>query len=266
MLSNFHTHTTFCDGKNTVEEIVKSAIGKGFSAIGFSGHGYTEYDLRYCMKNTDGYIREIKRLKNKYKDQIQIYLGVEEDTFAMVNRDKFDYIIGSSHYFCMDGNYYPFDSNYGYFEKCLTLFEGDTIKMAETYYHNFCKYILHRKPDIIGHFDLVTKFDETVKPFFLNEARYEAIVQKYLSEALKSNCIFEVNTGLISRGFRNGPCPNERLLYTIKKNNGKVMLSSDSHCIETLDFGFEEMRTLLRDIGFDYVFTRYNNEWKKDYL
>ncbi len=39
MIANFHTHTVFCDGRNTPEEVVLSAIEKGFSAIGFSGHG-----------------------------------------------------------------------------------------------------------------------------------------------------------------------------------------------------------------------------------
>ena len=44
MLTNYHTHTTFCDGKSTVEEIVLSALAKGFDAIGFSGHGFTTFD------------------------------------------------------------------------------------------------------------------------------------------------------------------------------------------------------------------------------
>ncbi len=38
MLANYHTHTTYCDGKNTPEEIVLCAIEKGFTSIGFSGH------------------------------------------------------------------------------------------------------------------------------------------------------------------------------------------------------------------------------------
>ena len=63
MLANYHTHTSFCDGKNTPEEIVLYAIEKGFTSIGFSGHGYTPFDLRYCMKDTEGYIKEISRLK-----------------------------------------------------------------------------------------------------------------------------------------------------------------------------------------------------------
>ena len=79
MLANFHTHTVFCDGKNTPEEIVLSAIDKGFSAIGFSGHGYTDFDLRYCMKDTCGYITEINRLKDKYKKLINDCREVKSD-------------------------------------------------------------------------------------------------------------------------------------------------------------------------------------------
>ena len=81
MKSNLHTHSTFCDGKNTPEEIVISAINKGFASVGISGHGYTEFDLRYCVKNVAEYQNEIKRLKEKYKNEIEIYLGVEEDSF-----------------------------------------------------------------------------------------------------------------------------------------------------------------------------------------
>ena len=31
-------HTTWCDGKNTPEEMVAAALEKGFGAIGFSSH------------------------------------------------------------------------------------------------------------------------------------------------------------------------------------------------------------------------------------
>ena len=63
MLSNLHTHTTFCDGNNTAEDIVQKALYKGFSSIGFSGHGYTAFDLSYCMKDIKGYIEKIRSLK-----------------------------------------------------------------------------------------------------------------------------------------------------------------------------------------------------------
>ena len=144
-LTNYHTHTSYCDGKNTPEEIVLSAIEKGLSAIGFSGHGYTPFDLCYCMKETPSYIQEISKLKRKYGDKIEIYCGVEEDAFSPVQRENFDYIIGSSHYFNIDGQYYPIDSDYEGFKKCLEAFDNDASKLAEVYYSTFVSYITERK-------------------------------------------------------------------------------------------------------------------------
>lgn len=263
MLSNFHTHSVFCDGDNTLEEIVLSGINKGFDSLGFSGHGYTDYDLRYCMKNTDGYIAEVKALKEKYKGEIEIYLGIEEDAFSRLHRQDFDYIIGSCHYLNLEGKYYPIDSSPEYFKECLKAFEGDTVALAESYYSKFCDYILKRKPDIIGHFDLITKFDEMEKSLFLEDEKYNAVAEKYLKEALKADCIFEVNTGAISRGYRTKPYPSVNLLHIIKKEGGRVILSSDSHSIETLDFGFDDAKKMLKEIGFNCVYSLKNGEFIK---
>ncbi|MBR5500814.1 MAG: histidinol-phosphatase [Clostridia bacterium] len=266
MIGNFHTHTTFCDGKNTPEEIVLAAIEKGFSAIGFSGHGYTEFDLRYCMKDTAGYVREIRRLQEKYKNKIQVYLGIEEDAFHPVGRSQFDYIIGSSHYFHIDNAYLPIDSNYDYFKKCLEAFHYDIPLLAETYYSNFVHYIKTRKPDIIGHFDLITKFDEIDTPRFLNNGQYKQIAVKYTEEAAKSGCLFEVNTGAIARNLRTAPYPSEDLLYFLKKAEAGLVLASDSHTIETLDFGFEEAKAYLKEIGFKHVYGLFDGAFKKDFI
>ncbi len=256
MLSNFHTHTVFCDGDNTPEEVVKSAIDKGLSAIGFSGHGYTDFDLRYCMTETDKYIAEVKRLKEKYKDKIEVYLGIEEDAFyPLNNRDQFDYIIGSSHYFKVGDEYHPIDSSHEYFKKCLKLFNYDIPRMAESYYSAFCEYITERKPDIVGHFDLLTKYDEVGEPLFLNNEDYNKIAEKYLKQAIKSGCIFEVNTGAISRGMRTSFYPANNLLQILKENNAKLILSSDSHNKDTLDFGFSDALEKLRQIGFKTLYT-----------
>ena len=267
MLANFHTHSRYCDGKNTLEEVVLAAIEKGFSAIGLSGHGYTDFDLSYCMQDTDSYIAEINRLKEKYNDKIQVYLGVEEDAHCPVkNRGAFDYIIGSSHYTVKDGVYYSIDSDPETFNKCLEVWQYDALRFAEEYYSSFCDYILKRKPDIIGHFDLITKFDEAGKSLLLADERYNCLAEKYIRIAPTADCIFEVNTGAISRGWRTTPYPNENLLHVIKQNGGRVMLSSDSHSIDTLDFGFDDTKHLLREIGFEYVYTLFDGKFIKDYI
>ena len=259
--SNFHTHTVFCDGKNTPEEMAAEAIKRGFSAIGFSGHGYTPFDLRYCMKDTDGYISEVLRVKEKYRGKIQIYLGIEEDAFAPVDRSRLDYIIGSSHYFMIGGEYLPIDSSYGHFKRCLDAFGGDVIKLAEAYFGSFCTYLKARKPDIIGHFDLITKFEEQDGPRFFGNPAYERIAESAIVEAARTECIFEVNTGAISRGVRSTAYPAENLLYLIKKEGGKLILSSDSHAAETLDYDFDNTRRYLYDIGFRELYTLYDGKF-----
>ena len=266
MISNLHTHSTFSDGKNTPEEIVLTAIENGFVSIGFSDHGFTAFHEGYCMKETPKYIAEIKQLKEKYKKDIEVYLGVEEDSYCYVNRRDFEYIIGSAHYCLVDGVYYPVDSNPEKFQKCFEQFYFDPVKLAHAYYKPFCEYINMRKPDIVGHFDLITKFDELDESVFFQNKEYMKLAEQYTLNAARSGCLFEVNTGAISRGYRTTAYPYHNLLQILRKNGNGLVLSSDSHQRDTLNFKFEDMRYFLKDAGFDCVYVLYKGEFVKDYL
>lgn len=255
MLANFHTHTTFCDGKSTPEEVVLSAINLGFSTIGFSGHGYTPFDLRYCMKDTDGYLSELARLREKYRGRIRILSGIEEDAFAPVDRSRFDYVIGSSHYLRDGDCYLPIDSGHDLFLDCLRACRGDVLTLAENYYGSFCRYLEVRKPDIIGHFDLITKYDEMGEPLFRDHVAYNRLARSYAARAAAIGCVFEVNTGAISRGYRTAAYPSDEILYQLKQEDARLILSSDSHHADTLTTHFEETRRRLYDIGFRQTYT-----------
>lgn len=263
MLSNFHTHSNLCDGKDTLEDIVKSAIEGGFSALGFSGHAYTYFDLSYCMKDTEAYVAEVLRLKEKYADKIEIFLGVEEDAYSPVQRSRFDYIIGSSHYFNINNKYMAIDSGLERFERALCEFGGDIYAMAESYYSAFCEYILRRKPDIVGHFDLITKYDEQRNYQLLSDKKYCHIAEKYAAKAAKSGCVFEINTGAISRGVRTSPYPSIELLHTFRKNGAKIILSSDSHSKDTLDCCFEKAKAMLLEAGYKTAVTLTRDGFKE---
>ena len=181
MLTNYHTHTTFCDGKSTAEEMVKKAIEKGFVSLGFSGHAYTPYELTSCMTDEEGYINEIKRLKELYKNEIEIYLGTEEDALYPVDRSRYEYIIGSLHVLNLNGVYLPLDIGNEYMQRCFEAFDSDVEKMAECYYGTFTDYLLTRRPDIVGHFDLIKKYDEVSEPIFLGNKKHDKIAKKFLS-------------------------------------------------------------------------------------
>ncbi len=266
MLCNLHTHSVFCDGENTPEDIVLTALKKGFSSIGLSSHAFTDFTEPFGIDDMESYVNTVNQLKYKYKDNIQIYLGIEEDALNPIkNRGYFDYIIGSHHYIKQNEKILPIDLDYATFKKCVSLFNS-TEEFADNYYRTFCEYILKFKPTIIGHFDLITKFDEQDFNYLLDNKNYIKIAEKYLKQALKSGSFFEVNTGAISRGYRSVPYPSENLLHIINKEEGKVIISSDAHSAENLDFGFKEVEMLLKDIGFKYIYVLYDNEFIKQEL
>ena len=101
-MQNFdlHMHTTYCDGQDSAEAMVLSAIENGLDYAGISGHSFTPHDPSYCMsrEGTMRYIEEIRGLKQKYADQITLLLGIELDRYADTDISPYDYLIGSVHY------------------------------------------------------------------------------------------------------------------------------------------------------------------------
>ena len=97
---NYHTHTCFCDGKHTPEEMVLEAIRLGCKELGFSGHSHTPFDDSFCMskENTLAYIDTVRNLQKQYAEQIKIYLGIEQDYHSPESTEGYDYILGSVHY------------------------------------------------------------------------------------------------------------------------------------------------------------------------
>lgn len=256
MLVNFHTHTTFCDGKHTPEEVILAAIEQGLETLGFSGHCMTPFDLSYCMQDVAGYRKEVLRLKEKYRGQITILLGIEEDLHAQVDRSEYQYLIGSAHYLKCGERYCPVDDGHEKVLACIqTEFGGNPLSYARAYFEALCGYARARKPEIIGHFDLITKYDEEyLPPLLLGNPEYERMAAGYAREAAKSGCLFEVNTGAISRGLRKSAYPSAEILHALYKEGARIVLSSDSHSKDTLLFGLEEARALVREIGFREAF------------
>lgn len=261
MLSNFHTHCILCDGKDVPKSIVESAIALGFSALGFSSHAYIDFDTSYCVKDEEAYICQITSLKEEYKDKIEIYVGAEEDAFCLTRREKFEYIIGSLHYVRSPRGILPIDLSEEGMRECLSAFGDDALALAKSYYEDFCAYIYTRRPDIVGHFDLITKYDERGASHFLENPHYHALAERYAAYAAEAGCIFEINTGAVARGLRTSPYPALNLIHVLKKKGARFILSSDSHAKETLDFGFEEAKTLLREAGIREAVTIKNGSF-----
>ncbi len=247
--SNLHTHTSFSDGNNTVEENVRAAIERSMVSLGFSDHCYTYFDLSYCIQSEDvaRYIEEVRRVKKKYADELEIYLGIELDGFARLdNREEYDYVIGDCHYVKTLDGYKAVDlSRDDLVNTVNEYFGGDFVKMAVSYYESYAECIKEMRPEILGHIDLVTKYG------LVNEGDtlYRTAACEALAEALKVTPIIEMNTGAMSRGYRNCPYPAVFLIDEIKERGGRILLSSDCHNANDLTFYFDECVELLRSRG-----------------
>lgn len=254
ILSDFHVHTNFCDGKDSPEVIVNEAIRLGMKSLGFSGHSYTSFDTEPCMspENTQRYKEEISRLKKKYSGKIEILCGTEQDYFSEMPTDDYDFVIGSVHYIEIDGRYFSVDHTPEVFENLIRLCNNDPYDLAERYYALVSEIVKKTGADIIGHFDLITKFNEGSKFFDENNPRYVMAANKALDALLKTGRPFEINTGAISRGWRKSPYPSERILSYIAEHGGSVILSSDAHSKESLMFKFNECEELVRKYDLLY--------------
>lgn len=257
-LVNYHTHTTFCDGADTPEDIVLEAIKKGFSAIGFSGHGYIYFDEESSMSKagTLEYIKTVSALKEKYKDKIKIFCGIEQDYFNAPLEHKFDYVIGSVHYVKVGDEYLTVDDSADVLEDGINrLFGGDAMALCEAYYKNVGDIVKKTDCDIIGHFDLVTKFNEKRRLIDEDDPRYIKAVSEALDRLIPEGRLFEINTGAISRGHRTTPYPSKRILSEIARRGGRVILSSDSHKKETIDCAFDDAARLAAECGIKKIET-----------
>ena len=249
--TNFHTHTVFCDGKDTPEEMVLTAIEKGFTALGFTGHSYFEPDKAICMtvESQKEYIRQISELKEKYKDKIKIFCGIEQDIFSDKPQFNYEYIIGSVHNLYKDGVYididYSAESTKNNIDK---YYDGNFEAFSEHYFETVSKVIEITNADIIGHIDLVSKFNE--KLGFSESERYLKAAEKAVKELVKYKKPFEINTGAMSRGAKSIPYPSPAILKIIKDNGGKIAFSSDCHNRVYLDYAFDKAEELARNAGF----------------
>lgn len=245
---DLHIHTTYSDGKNTPEEVVLSAIEKGLKVIGFSDHAPTFFDSGYCMKTEklDSYKEEIYALREKYKGKIEILCGIEQDVFSDFIPEGLDYIIGSVHYVKKGDKYIPVDNTAKHLKDAANeLFGGDIYALVESYFALVGEVADKTNADIIGHFDLITKFSEKEDLFDQNHPRYIAAWKSAVDKLILKNIPFEINTGAISRGYRTTPYPAKNMIDYIKEKGGKFILSSDSHSAENLAFNFEELSYLL---------------------
>ncbi len=259
----YHTHTTFSDGKSTMEEMVQAAIRLGMPAIGFSDHSPTPCDMSYCMKPEDipAYLAELDRLRGTYGDRITILKGIELDYNTQMDVTPFDYVLGSVHYLIYGDRVYAIDHARDIQLDCINReFGGDQVAFAKAYFDEVVAHIRKNKPTIVGHFDVITKFSVLNE----NDPDYRRIALDALEQVVAVTPVVEINTGAISRKWRETPYPADFLLRALREMGGKVILGADTHAADTIDCAFPLAVKLAKQAGFDSLLTLWPDGFREE--
>lgn len=254
----YHTHSTYCDGRSTLSEIARAALSEGLDSLGFSCHSHVPFDPTGCISpNTvEDYVTEVRALGNAYRDRgLDIFLGIEQDACSQKPSAElgFDYVIGSMHYLSSGDEYFTIDGSRCFRENLQKYFGGDALALSLEYFK--CMESLYERTccDIVGHFDINTKFNENGCLFDERDKRYEDAAEAAIEKLARRQLIFEINTGAMPRKYRTAPYPSPRLLAMIREVGGRITYSSDSHDAPFLTYGFDLALRLAREAGFDHL-------------
>ena len=254
MKTNFHTHSTWCDGRDTTAAMARVAAAKGFDAIGFSSHATYPAD-QFCTvpaKNMNRYFAEVRDLAAKYagrEPRLAIFCGVEADYipgFTDPDRSRYakfapDYVIGSVHYVVApDRGIVPVDHTPQLLAEGIDEhFDGDAAAYVRAYFAQVREMAQKFDFDILGHLDLCRKFNARHPYFDRNAKWYREELVLTADAVAASGKLVEVNTGAISRGWLDDAYPSNDFRDLLRERGVRFILSSDAHFADALDCAFD---------------------------
>lgn len=249
--ANFHTHSTFCDGKNTPAEIAAFAAHSGFTHLGFSGHMDADVSM-----DIDAYYREIRRLQQEYLGQMDILRGIELD--VLYPKDCLygaEYCIGSTHFLDVDSpTPLSVDDTPAILQKlCREHFGDDYYALSRAYYRLEGSVYDRTGCTFVGHFDLVTRFNDEL--LFLDEAdpRYQKPAMEAMEYLVSQGVPFEINCGAVNRNRKREYYPSNFLLRALKFFGGRIIINSDAHDMRLLTGAFEGAVRTAISCGFTHT-------------
>lgn len=267
--SDCHLHSSHSGDSDTpMEEMILQGIARGLTTMCFTEHndfGYPDSpdgsgDI--FLLNTDSYLYDLARLKEKYADKIRLLFGVELGLQPEVLRENavyakshdFDFVIASSHVCHGRDPYYP------------DFYEGRPE--AEAYREYFESILENMKKfsnfDVYGHLDYVVRYGPDGDRNYSYET-YRDIFDEILKLLLDKGKGIELNTGGIKRGMKDfHPCMG--VLKRYRELGGEIItIGSDSHDAQHIGEAFDRAADVLKECGFEYytIFEKRSPEFKR---
>ena len=253
---SLHNHTAFDDGRHSPAEMAAAAFDAGLSGLGLTAHSPMDGEF-WTVKpeRMAEYRAELARLRAAYAGRMGVWCGLEFD-LTSDNKwlDGFDYVIASVHALETPRGLWALDDNRERSRRMIVIaFDGDADAAAEAYFRKVKEIACIDEADIVGHFDLITKFDEPEPLYDASSPRYRSAALDTMEALVKVGKIFEINTGAMSRGYRSSPYPAADLLRALHELGGRITITADAHSRENLTFAFDQAEAAARAAGFTEI-------------
>jgi len=275
-LSNFHSHSYFCDGGRAPREYVRQAILDGLSVYGFSSHAPLPFHTSWSMRQQDvpRYVRHVKALQEQMSDIVQVLLGMEVDYIPNLTGPahptiagyQLDFTIGAVHFAGQFGNgvYWQIDGSARHFAEGLQhIFDGDVRAAVSNYYGLVRQMTANQPPDIIAHLDKIKVHNREERYFSETESWYRQEVTETLEAIARSGAILEVNTRGLYSGATEALYPSFWVLQQARQLNIPVMINSDAHFPSEITRGYEEARAVLKEAGYSTIHVLRDKAWQE---
>lgn len=263
--TSYHTHSHYCDGAGEIAEMIEAAIAAGLSEIGISSHAPLPFVTDWTMPpaRLAEYVAEVHALQRHYRDRIRVRFGAEIDYIpsdvvaayqqAVIFPLGFDYFVGSVHFLGRRNPPRSFDGTEAEFRAILDEeYAGDISAMTTDYYQRMSQVPEIPGVKIIGHLDLIKRWNADRRYFSGDESWYHAAVEAVLPAFAASGVIVELNTA----GWRKGleePYPAPWILARCRDLGIPITVDSDAHSPSDVDADFARADALLADLGITTV-------------
>lgn len=272
-LTNYHSHTSFCDGRAPMEDFIKEAIRQGFTSYGISSHAPLPFPTRWTMEKEDvaPYLEEFHRLKDEYQNRIELYIGLEIDyldeysnpSIAYFQNLPLDYRIGSVHLLSDEnGEIVDVDCSKEVFKERLeNYFHNDLKTTILNYYGQLMLMVELGGFDIVGHADKIAYNASFCQPDVTEQNWYKQAVRDLFAFISEKGYMMEIN----SKAFHQLGVfyPNETNFSLIRDMRIPVLVNSDSHFPELVNDGRAEALQALRLAGINTVMELIGGRWQE---
>jgi histidinol-phosphatase (PHP family) len=253
----------FCrHAKGELTAVIERAVDAGFTHYGLSEHcpRYRTEDLfageedlgpTGLVEAFSGYAQEAFALRERCADRIQILVGFETerlppldwaDRMRQIRQSApFDYIVGSVH--DVDGTYVDYKP-----ELTLALAErlGGLEALHIRYFDAVTDLVETLEPEVVGHLDLVRKFDGPTAHF---SPKVHQHIERTLEAVREHRGVLDVNCGAHRRGL-SPVYPLPEILALACRMQIGVTLGDDGHGAHDVGVGLDACMRAITAAGY----------------